>query len=632
MTTRSIIHTAASLAIILSASSCICLSGVQAFKLLGVLPMSSRRRCNNHRPPTGASPSHTSSSPSLPLYHASSSLSIISYQQQFRRRRKAIHNVLLYMTENEMVTIEEISNQSLDTSSSKTTQHPHEKTVKNKSSSTIINNKRLGKNEILFQKRLTQLQSYIKQHGHGSIPYPYKSNPSLGIWANNLRRQYTIKQQCTARSIPYKGYLSTERIDTLTEAGFDFKSLTERTFQLRLKDLKKFKERYGHVNVPEVYVENKELGYWVTNLRSLYRRRYDENYKQPQQQQQQKEEEEIQLQEVNDTTTKDKGQERGKSSKSISKRKRKGSSKRRASVPRFSHLSPERIQLLNDIGFVWSSFDNKWYIMLEWAKVYGIVNYIMSNDTNSGVSHMLNELPHEIDNNMNVESNTTKQEQYHNNNNNNNVNNVTNNDHQLFNYTLLLDKYHHFVCNIQNQSILSTFHPQDQILSLLLDDETYEFQPTMLDYRVPTNDTFHYPLRVWMTNQRTYNHLTTVQDYNTTATANNSSSFSSITTSSSITTPSRTKRIQSLQSISFPVSARFPNRHAEIQYEQDQLAEIQRKQEKERRIEQKKRKERERVEQLTRRNLSGSEEENVLRNVDVMALWEAGDDDEDEDW
>ena len=102
----------------------------------------------------------------------------------------------------------------------------------------------------------------------------------MGIWANNLRRQYTIKQQCTARSIPYKGYLSTARIDTLTEAGFDFKSLTERTFQLRLKDLKKFKERYGHVNVPEVYVENKELGYWVTNLRSLYRRRYDENYKQ----------------------------------------------------------------------------------------------------------------------------------------------------------------------------------------------------------------------------------------------------------------------------------------------------------------------------------------------------------------
>ena len=614
MTTRSIIHTAASLAIILSsASSCICLS-VQAFKLLGALPMSSRRRCNNHRPPTSASPlAHTSSSPSQPLYSLS-----ISYQQQFRRRRKAIHNILLYMAKNENTT----------------TQHPHEKTVKNKSSSstkTTIKNKRLGKNEVLFQKRLTQLQSYIKQHGHGSIPYPYKSNPSLGIWANNLRRQYTIKQQCTARSIPYKGYLSTARIDTLTEAGFDFKSLTERTFQLRLKDLKKFKERYGHVNVPEVYVENKELGYWVTNLRSLYRRRYDENYKQPQQQQQQqKEEEEIQLQEVNDTTTKDKGQERGKSSKSISKRKRKGSSKRRASVPRFSHLSPERIQLLNDIGFVWSSFDNKWYIMLEWAKVYGIVNYIMSNDTNSGVSHMLNELPHEIDNNMNVESNTTKQEQYHNNNN-NNVNNVTNND-QLFNYTLLLDKYHHFVCNIQNQSILSTFHPQDQILSLLLDDETYEFQPTMLDYRVPTNDTFHYPLRVWMTNQRTYNHLTTVQDYNTTATANNSSSFSSITTSSSITTPSRTKRIQSLQSISFPISARFPNRHAEIQYEQDQLAEIQRKQEKERRIEQKKRKERERVERLTRRDLSGSEEENVLRNVDVMALWEAGDDDEDEDW
>ena len=603
MTNRSIIQTATALAILLN---------VQAFKSLGVLPMHRCRHCRCNRPSTSATTYTRTSSSSI--YHASS-LSI-SYQQQFRKRRKAQHNVLLYMTENKMISTEENRHQSLDTGSKS-------------SSSTIIKNKLLSRNEILFQKRLTQLQSFIEQHGHGSIPYPYKHNPSLGIWANNLRRQYTIKQQCTTNSIPYKGYLSTERMDILIKAGFDFTSLTERTFQLRLSELKKFKEQYGHVNVPEVYVENKELGYWVTNLRSLYRRRYENPYQQRQQQQQEEEEkEELELQQVNDTTKDD---ELWYSTKSISKRKRKGSKRRRH--PRFSHLSTERIQLLNDIGFEWNISDNKWYIMLEWAKVYGIVNYYMStNDNNSGVSHsmLLHELPREIDNGMNVELLNAKQEQYYDNRN----NSVTNNNQFFNNYTLLLDKYHHFVRNIQNQSILSTFHAQDQILSLLLDDnESYEeFQPTMLDYRIPPNDTFHYPLRIWMFNQRLrYYNTATVQDYNT-ATKNNPSSFSSSITTSSSDNMMTTKRIQSLQSISFPISGRFPNYHAEIQYEQDQLAAIQRQLEKERRIEQKKREERERVERLTRRDLSGSEEEIALRNVDVMALWEAGDDDDDEDW
>ena len=82
--------------------------------------------------------------------------------------------------------------------------------------------------ERLFQKRLEQLYEYRKLHGHGSIPTPYPPNPSLGIWAANIRRQYTLysKQSNT----PYTGYLTPSRQKQLLLAGFDFTSLTERQF------------------------------------------------------------------------------------------------------------------------------------------------------------------------------------------------------------------------------------------------------------------------------------------------------------------------------------------------------------------------------------------------------------------
>ena len=59
------------------------------------------------------------------------------------------------------------------------------------------------------------------------------------------------------------------------------------------------------------------------------------------------------------------------------------------------------------------------------------------------------------------------------------------------------------------------------------------------------------------------------------------------------------------------------------------MAEIDRQEEKKRRIEEKERKERERVEQLTSRR---DDEGGVNEPVDVMALWQAGDDEDDDDW
>ena len=94
----------------------------------------------------------------------------------------------------------------------------------------------------------------------------------------------------------YIGYLTPQRRTQLISAGFDFTSLTERQFQSKLRELEMFQERYGHCMVPEKWEENVALGAWVSNLRSLYRRRTSMLL----QQEQEQEEQSLQLQQQQD--------------------------------------------------------------------------------------------------------------------------------------------------------------------------------------------------------------------------------------------------------------------------------------------------------------------------------------------
>ena len=302
--------------------------------------------------------------------------------------------------------------------------------------------------------------------------------------------------------------------------------------------------------------------------------------------------------------------------------------KKRQRLPRFSHLDEHRIQLLEEIGFVWSSIDRKWLEMLEWAKVYGVVNHVMKLH-----------VAEEVIGGENVERNHSEQSIIH-------------------NRTLLLHNYHQFVQNIQNQSLLPSFHPQDRILALL-SEETFvksslEQQPLLqpissspspdgniiekstapsLDYRIRRNDALHYPLRIWMINQRSnYNRL----DHATNQTRDKSPLL--ITPASTLTA----QRLRALEAINFPWSGRFRSRVDELQREQEVTDSMERHRERERRKEQKEREEKERVEQLLLVSSSAalvSYGDNNNRRVelaeadaDIMTLWGEEEDDDDDDW
>ena len=121
-----------------------------------------------------------------------------------------------------------------------------------------------------WEKRLEELRQYKKDHGNTSVPASSNRFQTLGKWCEYQRARYD------------GGKLSRDRIDRLKEVGFVFEGNVPRSpekkfpayeelWKKRIRDLKKFKEEFGHAKVPPRYAVNRELGKWVssTNIRCL---------------------------------------------------------------------------------------------------------------------------------------------------------------------------------------------------------------------------------------------------------------------------------------------------------------------------------------------------------------------------
>ncbi len=447
--------------------------------------------------------------------------------------------------------------------------------------STITASLRQKRSEELFQERLSQLHEFRVEHGHGSIPTPYHPNPALGVWAANLRQQNVLRKQAERKSIEYKGYLTDERKNMLIKAGFDFTSLTERQFQIRIKELQEFKQRYGHTAVPEKYKDNMALGAWVSNLRSLYRRKlltHDDTH------------------ETTDESFEEEKAKQRRRSRSLLRQTHHRVKRRRQ--PRFSHLNEDRIQMLEEIGFVWKNHDKRWFEMLEWAKTYGVANYLLSSESELNDS---------------IETN-----------------------------------YNKIVSELQDPRVTPTFRSQEEIKQMLLGEEcilsvaekSSQHLPPMqlnqtsesiesesvtepllqLDYSISPSDHQHQSLRIWMINQRS--------NYNRLHSSKSSSLLPSTMTD---------QRQEALEQIHFPWSGRHRHRLEEIQYLKVKEAERIREMEKLAKREAREREEQRKVEMLQSSiaasiisgDESGESDEEEDEEIDIMSLWDAEDDEDD---
>lgn len=114
--------------------------------------------------------------------------------------------------------------------------------------------------DAVWLNKFSLLLKYKELYGTVNVPHRY-ANPEcpewerkLGSWCNTQRNKFK------------KGKLLSWRHDKLVAEGFDFNPF-DTMFEEHYSDLLKFKEKYGHVLVPQECVEFNNLGTWVTHLR-----------------------------------------------------------------------------------------------------------------------------------------------------------------------------------------------------------------------------------------------------------------------------------------------------------------------------------------------------------------------------
>ena len=122
-----------------------------------------------------------------------------------------------------------------------------------------------------FEERFEELLKFKQKFGHCNAPHTKSSEYySLGMWSSNLRSSYIQLQKGENRH--HK--LTDANIQRLEEAGFKWTLRPpRRTFDERFEELLKFKQKFGHCNVPATKSSKYwSLGCWCRDLRVAYKR------------------------------------------------------------------------------------------------------------------------------------------------------------------------------------------------------------------------------------------------------------------------------------------------------------------------------------------------------------------------
>ena len=91
-------------------------------------------------------------------------------------------------------------------------------------------------------------------------------NKQLGMWVTTQRSQYRLLQEGKQST------MSEDREYLLESIVFLWELVSKDSWTQHFQNLKKYATKEGHCNVPRIYSENKQLGMWVSNQRSQYRR------------------------------------------------------------------------------------------------------------------------------------------------------------------------------------------------------------------------------------------------------------------------------------------------------------------------------------------------------------------------
>ena len=112
-----------------------------------------------------------------------------------------------------------------------------------------------------------RLRQYHGATGHCRVPHGYASDPKLGEFVTDQRRQQRLRLEGKP------SHMTDERKAKLDELGFEFSVRQRVGWEERLEELVQYKHVHGNCNVPQQYEQNKALGKWVSKQREQHRNR-----------------------------------------------------------------------------------------------------------------------------------------------------------------------------------------------------------------------------------------------------------------------------------------------------------------------------------------------------------------------
>jgi hypothetical protein len=115
-----------------------------------------------------------------------------------------------------------------------------------------------------WQKNYEKLKEYKVDHDHVLVPRQCEI-PGLGDWVTSQRQQY--QEFTKGRPTP----LTKQRKELLDEIGFQFRIRNRPEWNSKHEELLKYKEINGDTRVPQHYKVNKALGKWVAKQREQYK-------------------------------------------------------------------------------------------------------------------------------------------------------------------------------------------------------------------------------------------------------------------------------------------------------------------------------------------------------------------------
>mmetsp|Transcript_34745 Transcript_34745/g.42491 ORF Transcript_34745/g.42491 Transcript_34745/m.42491 type:complete len:566 (+) Transcript_34745:52-1749(+) len=132
----------------------------------------------------------------------------------------------------------------------------------------------------VWHVRYEELKSFKSQKGHCDVPTNFTDNTALATWVNDQRKAYSNMKNGR------RSTMTDEWIGLLEKIGFEwcfpehdltkvakplYAEARENDWMKRYQELKRFRSKEGHCNIPKGFIKNPQLAEWVRTQRRSYR-------------------------------------------------------------------------------------------------------------------------------------------------------------------------------------------------------------------------------------------------------------------------------------------------------------------------------------------------------------------------